>query len=487
MNQHRFLACALLCCAAAQAHAMAVITLDVTAQEGVSDLVCRAKPLPGPAATPPAPPDDPLVQPDMEEVEAVRREVAIGAPESAHSSVWQQTDFFQRLMNERQGLRMAVWGDSHMAAAFFSQELIHLSGLGADQVLSTLIPATMNRAGVRLPVRKTCVSAGWTYDAAYRSKEAAEAPGPAMVSLVTQQPGALLQWDIRNPGGVAVQKKLRLLLHQTAQPIVVGLTVDQGEEYVLSLNAEQGPSVVELRADKPVSTLALRLISGTLRVHGLGLEPSPAVRLQFDVFAFPGATARSWQQADMGYLAQWFADNPYQLVALAFGTNEGSQKNFDAITYEDGLAQAVRNLRTVFPQAQCLLIGPGDRGVLVRRSSLNKVKKKGKAPAKKSKAAVRQAAPPKRPPERVLLQYASIHQKISDIQTRVAAQWGCSAWSMLNAMGGQASSYLWAARKPPLMAPDLIHFTPAGYKQLADMFSKDFGWTEEIFRSGKQN
>ena len=487
MYQHRFLACALVCCAAVQAQAMAVISLDVTAQAGVSDLVCRAKPSPSPAATTPAPPDDPLVQPDMEEVEAVRREVAISAPQSPRSSVWQQADFFQRLFEERQGLRMALWGDSHMAAAFFSQELIHLSGLGADQVLSTLIPATMNRAGVRLPVRKTCVSAGWTYDAAYRSKEAAEAPGPAMVSLLTQQQGALLQWDIRNAGGVAVHKKLRLLLHQTEQPIVIGLTVDQGEEYVLSLNAEQGPAVVELRADKPVSTLALRLISGTLRVHGLGLEPSPAVRLQFDVFAFPGATARSWQQADLGYLAQWFPNNPYQLVALAFGTNEGNQKNFDAITYEDGLVQAVKNLRTVFPQAQCLLIGPGDRGVLVRRSSLNKSKKKGKAPAKKSKAAVRQVPAPKRPPDRVLLQYSAIHQKISDIQARVAAQWGCSAWSMLYAMGGQASSYIWAAHKPPLMAQDLIHFTPAGYKQLADIFSKDFGWAEEVFKVGNEN
>ena len=490
MNLHRFLACALWCCAAAQSQAMAVITLEVTAQAGVPDLVCRAKPVPIPAATPPSLPDDPLVQPDMEEVEAVRREVAVAEPESPRNPAWQQADFFRRIVDERQGLRMALWGDSHMAAAFFSQELIRLSGLAADQVYSSVIPATMNRAGVRLPVRKTCVSAGWTYDAAYRSKEAAEAPGPAMVSLVAHQPGALLQWDVRNGEGVAVNKKLRLLVHQSAQPITIGLAVDEGEEYILKLNADQGPAVVELHADKPLSTLALRLISGTLRVHGLALEPSPAVRLQFDVFAFPGATARSWQQADMGYLGQWFSNNPYQLVALAYGTNEGNQKNFDATAYEDGLVQAVRNLRTVFPQAQCLLIGPGDRGVLVRRSSLHQSKKKGKAPAKKSKAAARAApaAPPaKRPPDRVLLQYSAIHQKINDIQTRVGDQWGCSAWSMLYAMGGQASSYIWAARKPPLMAQDLIHFTPAGYKQLADIFSKDFGWSEEVFKAGAGN
>lgn len=488
MNQHRFLACALLCCAAAQAHAMAVITLDVTAQEGVSDLVCRAKPLPGPAATPPAPPDDPLVQPDMEEVEAARLEVTTDEPEGLRPHALQQADFFRRAMDERQGLRIALWGDSHMAAAFFSQELITLSGLRVEQIQSAVIPATMNRPGVRLPARKTCVSAGWSYDAAYRGKEAAEVPGPAMVSLVAQEPGALLQWDVRNNDGVAVNKKLRLMFHQTAQPIVIGLSVDQGEEHVLTLSAEQGPAVVELRSDKPLSTLALRLISGTLRVHGLGLDASPRTRLQFDVFAFPGATVRSWQQINLAYLAQWFPIDPYQVVALAFGTNEGNQKNFDASAYEDGLVQAVKNLKTVFPQAQCLLIGPGDRGVLVRKSSLRQSKKKSKARAnakaraKKSKAASVPSAAPKRPPDSVLLQYARVHQKINDIQTRIGEQWGCSSWSMQQAMGGQASSYIWAAKNPALMAGDLIHFTPAGYRHVAQLFAKDFGWNEEIFK-----
>ena len=491
----RLLACALGCLAALQAQAMTVITLDVAAQAGVADLVCRPKPVPSPAPSAPAAPEDPLVQPDMEEVEAARLELATDEPEGLRPPAWQQTDFFRRAMDERQNLRIALWGDSHMAAAFFSQELINLSGLRPEQIQSAVIPATMNRPGVRLPARKTCVSAGWSYDAAYRGKEAAEVPGPAMVSLVSQEPGALLQWDVRGADGIAVNKKLRLMFHQTAQPIVIGVSVDQGEEYVLNLSAEQGPAVVELRSDKPLSTLALRLISGSLRVHGLGLDTLPTTRLQFDVFAFPGATARSWQKTDLSYLAQWFPGNPYQVVALAFGTNEGNQKNLDASAYEDGLVQAVKNLKTVFPQAQCLLIGPGDRGVLVRKSSLRQSKKKSKAKAnanarakakaKKSKAALRPAA--KRPPDSVLLQYSRVHQTINEIQTRVGEQWGCSSWSMQQAMGGPASSYIWAAKSPALMAGDLIHFTPAGYRSLAQVFAKDFGWSEEIFKPGNGN
>ena len=505
MYPHRLLACALACCLVLQAQAMTVITLDVAAQAVVPDLVCRPKPLPSPAPPTAAATEDPLVQPDLEEVEAARLEVATDEPEGLRPPDGQGADFFRRAIDERQGLRIALWGDSHMAAAFFSQELITLSGLRPEQVQSAVIPATMNRPGVRLPARKTCVSAGWSYDAAYRGKEAADAPGPAMVSLVSQEPGALLQWDVRSADAVAVNKKLRLMFHQTAQPIVVALSVDQGDEMVISLSAEQGPAVLELRSDQPLSTLALRLISGTLRVHGLGLDALPTTRLQFDVFAFPGAAVRSWQQTDLAYLAQWFPNNPYQVVALAFGTNEGNQKNFDASAYEDGLVQAVRNLKTVFPQAQCLLIGPGDRGVLVRKSSLRQAKKKNKAKAKanakakakaranakvknkKSKAAVRPSPAAKRPPDSVLLQYARVHQKINDIQMRIGEQWGCSSWSMQHAMGGQASSYGWAAKNPPLMARDLIHFTPAGYRSLAQVFAQDFGWSEEIFKTGNGN
>jgi len=497
MYPHRLLACALVCCLVLQAQAMTVITLDVAAQAVVPDLVCRPKPAPSPAPSAPAATEDPLVQPDMEEVEAARLEIATDEPEGLRPPAWQQTDFFRRAMDERQGLRIALWGDSHMAAAFFSQELITLSGLRPEQIQSAVIPATMNRPGVRLPGRKTCVSAGWSYDAAYRGKEAAEVPGPAMVSLVSQEPGALLQWDVRSADAVAVNKKLRLMFHQTAQPIVIGLSVDQGDEMVISLSAEQGPAVLELRSDQPLSTLALRLISGTLRIHGLGLDALPTTRLQFDVFAFPGATVRSWQQTNLAYLAQWFPNDPYQVVALAFGTNEGNQKNFDTSAYEDGLVQAVKNLKTVFPQAQCLLIGPGDRGVLVRKSSLRQAKKKNKAKAnakakakaktKKSKATARPSPAAKRPPDSVLLQYARVHQKINDIQMRIGDQWGCSSWSMQQAMGGQASSYSWAAKNPPLMARDLIHFTPAGYRSLAQVFAQDFGWSEEIFKTGNGN
>jgi lysophospholipase L1-like esterase len=48
---------------------------------------------------------------------------------------------------------------------------------------------------------------------------------------------------------------------------------------------------------------------------------------------------------------------------------------------------------------------------------------------------------------------------------------------MQEAMGGVGSAYPWARKRPALMAPDLIHFTPAGYRELANTFMADFGLT----------
>jgi hypothetical protein len=192
------------------------------------------------------------------------------------------------------------------------------------------------------------------------------------------------------------------------------------------------------------------------------------------------------------------------LVALEFGTNEGNAKPFDAIGYRAMLTQAVRNLRTSFPAAACVLIAPGDRGIYVRST---KARKKGVGKSKRNshkihgKAKAHQAAPgkvvkggnrkgsaqakAKRSAARLtsrqkdLLTYTRIHQQIGHIQAEVAQAAGCRTWSMLDAMGGPGSAYQWAHASPALMAPDLIHFTVAGYQTLARLFAKDMGWSPE--------
>lgn len=363
--------------------------------------------------------------------------------------------------------RIGIWGDSHLAANFFTEELLRqLKAPGG--VTNTLIPANMNRAGVRLPLLRSCVSAQWKYEPNYVGGESAAAPGPGLSNMFAAEPGATLAWDLRKTAQSPGYERVRILYQQLDAPLTVGISVDGGAEQEVSLAGAAGPAALELMADLPISQVKLRLLDGRLRFHGLELLPQAPAPFGMDVFGYPGATVAGWKATNQDYLASWFAKDQYQLVILEFGTNEGNVKPFDLAAYRKSLADSVANMKAVFPSAACVLVGPGDRGVLVPRSAnirKAKTRKEREAQARRKKAA-----------QIDLLQYARIHADINRVQAEVAQAAGCSAWSMQDAMGGQGKAYEWARQSPALMAKDLIHFTVPGYQRLAQEFFKDMGW-----------
>lgn len=448
--------------------------LAVQTQPSAPELVCPVlppKPKPAPKPAEPVPAAEPLGLPDAQEVQAALNETTDAEPAGPEVSTSQtRVRPAWRAVPPGEPFRVAFWGDSHLAAGFFTQALARRLGLEGDRIHSAFIPATLTRPGVRLPVRKACASPEWRHESAHAVPAAAQMPGPALVSQVASKPGARLAWDLRDSQRQPVHPRVRLLYQQTEAPIRIALAVDGGLEQDLLLQGVSGPAVLELQADAPMSTLQLRLQGGTLRSHGLALAVPPEARLQLDLFALPGATVRGWQNANLADLTRWFAPlPPYQLVVLAFGTNEGNEKPFDAAAYGQTLRQSVAQLRQAFPQSACLLIGPGDRGVLVPRAA--------RASAKKS-AARNKPAKAQRPAVD-LLKYANVHAQINRIQHAVARELGCQSWSMMQAMGGKASAYRWVRQRPPLMANDLIHFTVPGYQRLADLFADQMGWSAQ--------
>ncbi|MDB5961019.1 MAG: hypothetical protein JWP59_2313 [Massilia sp.] len=434
----------------------ALTRLAVQARADVPDLKCEPK-----AATPrtPASPNpDPMEMPTAELVESLALPPALPpAPPYAASALPLPT----------RPLRIAIWGDSHLAANFFTEELSKQWEIPADASMHALIPANMGRAGVRLPLRQSCVSPQWKYELAYLGGENASAPGPGLVNMVSAEAGASLAWDVRKPGQRGPET-VRILYQQTAAPLLIGLQVDGGPEREITLAASPGPAILELAAEQPISQLAVRLIDGRLRFHGLALMAAQASPYVMDVFGYPGSTVAGWKHADLAYLSSWFAQRDDQLVMLEFGTNEGNVKPFDAAGYRRILSESVQNLKTVFPRAACVLIAPGDRGVLVPRSANLRTKKAARGGPK-------QARPGKAAAIDLYL-YAKIHAEIGRIEAQVGGAAGCGVWSMQTAMGGPGSAYDWARQSPPLMAKDLIHFTVAGYQRLARMFARDMGW-----------
>jgi len=475
----------------ALAQAPVPTVLRVVAQPAVPDLQCASVPR---AAASTAPVDrDPRDIPDDEDVQAALNAARQVATPQATADQRSRGVLGQALPGEP--YRVAVWGDSHLAAGFFTQELVKILKLEADQIRSALIPANMNRPGVRLPLRKSCVSPQWRYEPAHALAAGAAAPGPGLVNLHTSQPGASLAWDLRNAAGVAELRQVRVLYQQTEAPLQLAISIDEGPEVEVTLSAAEGPAVLELLGDAPLSVVRVRLVSGDMRLHGLALPVGPLTVLQMDVFGYPGATVAGWKNAQPDYMAAWFAQTHYNLVMMAFGTNEGNVKPFDAKGYELSLRASLKRMRSVFPDAACVLIAPGDRGVLVRRSEKMRpapsvtARKNGPRAAAQGKA---KKSPPGKAPARhssgkpgqdnvagmakKLLQYTAIHQEIGQIQNAVGQENGCKFWSMLNAMGGQGGAYRWVRQNPPLMARDLIHFTVPGYQQLAQQFANDMGW-----------
>jgi lysophospholipase L1-like esterase len=378
-------------------------------------------------------------------------------------------------------LRIAIWGDSHMAAAFFSDQMLRQlagpAGQSANTVSSRFVNAGVGHGGVRALVRKTCMTGEWAREMAYAHGDAAAAPGPGMTSLVAKKPGAMLALDLRDAQGLARHTRLQLLHHgDTSGPTRLAISVDGETEKLLTLTPQSGPNALALSTDLPLSTLQIRVLEGSFRFQGIKL-PEAAIPppLHLDLFAYPGATVAGWVRSDLAYLASWFTDQPYDLALIAFGTNEGNDPRFNDAAYRETLNKALGNFRQVFPQTQCVLIGPGDRGIRVAKSKTAKANKSNKG-SKNSKALKPKTSAPSTPAAN-LLKFSRIHAQIGQVQTELAAQHGCLAWSMQEAMGGAGSAYTWARKSPALMAPDLIHFTPAGYRELANRFMADFGLT----------
>ncbi len=386
--------------------------------------------------------------------------------------------------------RVAIWGDSHLAAAYFTNELIKLLKLPSDQVQPGFIPANMNRAGVRLPLRKTCVSDNWIYEPAYAVPAGAHTPGPGLVNLYSRTPGASLSWDLRKNTPAGGWKQVRFLYQRTSAPQTIAVSIDGATEFDVSLTGPEGPAALELISQNPLSTLNIRLTTGELRYHGLSLPTTSPARLQIDVFGYPGATVSGWKRANMDYLDAWFVMQHYDLVMLEFGTNEGNNKPFDPVKYQQDLRFSILNLRSIFPVSACVLIAPGDRGILIS-PSLSKKPHKKSLHTKKRKAALtrkishyhkKTAGKNIHKSSTDLMLYTRIHADISRIQIEVASEYSCHVWSAFDAMGGAGSAYRWAKQSPALMAKDLIHFTAPGYQKLADIFAADLGWSfDEIY------
>jgi hypothetical protein len=360
--------------------------------------------------------------------------------------------------------RMAIWGDSHSAAAFLTEELIKSMGLDAESALPSFIPPSMGRPGVRLPIRKYCQSANWEFNYAYTGVNP-ESFGPALLKLNASANDSYLWVDFRSKKSLINNlKKLDILFSKTnGIGAKIGIQVDNRPEEIFEINSNQATKLT-IQGDSSFGVLKIRLIEGAISLNGFLPSYTSNPKVYIDTMGIPSATVMGWQYTNKNYIDELNISPNYDLVILEYGTNEGSRIPFDSKKYSDMLRRSLASFRSVYPSASCVLMGPTDRGIWHKKTYIKKGKKR-----------VLKAEPMPN-----FLMYSNIHQEITQIQNQVGKEFSCSSWSWQNAMGGPGSAYNWIKQNPPLMARDLIHLTVQGYQQTGRDLSESLNLLELV-------
>jgi hypothetical protein len=441
-------------------------TITAAANPNTPELKCPAAPRAATPAPKPATTEDPEVVPTEEDLGDLAHPAPVPKPTVDAALV---SGFALRATDGRlRPLRIGIWGDSHMASGVFSGELARAITASGTDVDTDYLPPTMGRSGVRLPIRKYCQATTWHLEAAYTSSARVVQTGLGLVNLRSTRKGAYLWLDFRRDAQPSRIVRLRVMYLPGTAVSTLGVTVDSGLEQKVTL-ARTAPNAsdirtaeIDIRADgnAAISTLKLRVIEGSFVLQGFMLSNRDPRPVTMDVFGLPSATMRGWSQIDTTYVKDALQGTSYDAVILEYGTNEGNAPNFDRDKYASALSGALEGFRALFPDAGCLLIGPTDRGVRIRKPSASKSRKR---PAK-----------PPEPPD--LLKFARVHQEITAVQAEVGKRYNCASWDWQAFMGGPASMYSWVLSTPPLAARDLTHLTPTGYRQSAGAVARALGW-----------
>jgi lysophospholipase L1-like esterase len=326
-----------------------------------------------------------------------------------------------------QGLKIGLWGDSHTASGTLTDSLLEALRLPRAQTHPSFIAPTFGVKGIRHPLRRACLSDDWQLSLAFRSAhEGTQAYAKSLANLGTENPGAYLWLDFRYPDAQTRLKwaDIHFSKDQAERTLVLGIRFDDGAETVVNLGPSS-PERLRVQADQPFATLRLRVIAGQLRIAGIAPVYEGKSQVILDVFSIPGATAKGWRVVDTAHLKR---EDPleggYDVVILQSGTNESLDPDFKVGLYEAQLNASITRLKTAYPRARCILIGPPD--------------------AKRSSNTLR---------------------LINDSQYRLASAKGCVHWHWQKAMGGPGASVQWLAKG--WMQADLLHLTPEGYTQSA--------------------
>lgn len=219
----------------------------------------------------------------------------------------------------------------------------------------------------------------------------------------------------------------------TVGPVSLSHTVPEFRPLTLDAPPRSRELAIELAGDGPVELLGWGM---DRRGRGVLVEG----------FGINGATLASLDNRDPMIFARELSNQPPALVILAFGTNEAVDSDFDEAAYAAQLTRQIQRLRQALPRTGIMIMGVPDAGRPVRAV------RRGRSP--QGCAAVS--------PLPSLLRVRAAQRSVAQAQ-RV----GFFDWSAEVTRSPCRLPEL-ARGDAPLMRPDLVHFTPDGYRLTAE-------------------
>ncbi|MEE2750835.1 MAG: GDSL-type esterase/lipase family protein [Myxococcota bacterium] len=335
-------------------------------------------------------------------------------------------------------IRISVLGASHTEADFFTGEIRRqLQDRYGDAGHGFVMPAVPWKS-YRAQDTNLCYTPHWT--GAWAGKNA-KTPfmGVGGVTASASDPNAFgwVETTKNNPMGRTVSSWTLFLEGRTDGGVLLAeidgtshirqSTQRATQELItLRINVPKGPHRITLRpgGDGPTTLLGLSAESGLPGV----IVDSMGVR---------GSSIRTWKNMAEATFAQGLKTLGPDLVILAYGTNEVRDPHYSTAAYRSDLDHALGLLKDTLPGAACLLIGPSDRSLPVTPDTV----------ATFDRTAVFAAA-----------------------QKAAAKRHGCASWDWQKATGGPGAQATWNTHEPSWVAPDWVHFTPEGYREVAGLF-----------------
>lgn len=316
-------------------------------------------------------------------------------------------------------LRVAVGGDSHTGWDGLPGQIRRVlqaryGDAGAGFLSGGGFPGGAGRA-------ERCEQ-GWKLTVSGRGPGTA----PAGALLSSADPAALFAINVEDEARAGAETRFRVLYDAGAGGLVA--RVDQGAPtplprgsgfQLLDLVVPLGPHRLELR---PAG-------DGTARLAGVFVEREPLRRpgVVVDGLGLGGrslASVADWDAASARALA---GVRPYDLVIWAGGSAD-ARRDLEEAGFRADTRAALGRLRESWPEAACVVLGPADRGSPVEGGVIS----------------------------------WEAHAWMNRVIREEAAALGCLSWDLQALMGGPGSAVAW--RDAGLMARDLLHLTPAGYR-----------------------